>query len=100
MVAHQPMRPSNASARENLENFYTGSLITGELNRSYSGGVRQLTAHVGNSLALRQESQRLEKTLKLRQKTKELEEQLKIAVYQNQALKQRNDELQYESNVR
>ena len=70
------------SARETLENFYTGALTT-ELNRSY-GGTRGLSCHaVSKSMSMRQDSLRLEKTLKLRQKTKELEEQLKIAVLAN-----------------
>ena len=87
------------SARESLENFYTGSLAT-ELNRSYSG-TRGLSTHaVSNSLSMRQESMRLEKTLKLRQKTKELEEKIKIAVLHNQGLKQQNEELQYGCNLR
>ena len=53
------------TARESLENFYTGALTT-ELNRSI-GGTRGLSCHaVTNSMSLKQESLRLEKTLKLR----------------------------------
>ena len=75
------------SARDNLENWFTGALAT-EINRSYSGTRGMASTHaVANSLGFRQESLRLEKTLKLRQKTKDLEEQLKIAVLQNQGLR-------------
>ena len=100
LVAHST-QPFNLNARDNLENFYTGALAA-ELNRSYSASVpRGLSHHtLSNSLSLRQESLRLEKTLKLRQKGKQLEEQLKIAVLQNQGLRQKNDELQYQCNLR
>ena len=70
------------------------------MNRSYSGIRGLSTQAVSNSINLRNDSLRLEKTLKFRQKTRELEEQLKIAVIQNQGLKQQNEELKYECNLR